>query len=1759
MMKFLKRLSSFVIALAIFFTAIPASAFYTDEDPIILADNATTQPTVNQAEEDYGEAYVLSEIESKRESNAKYYRMSNGSITAAIYPYDVHFADSNGKYQDIDNTLADGTDENDNVYSSKNNTTLVKFMKKSNENKLYTLNKGEYKIKTAIRNVNKVDAVLTEHIEDTTDNPYALDKLSGQVTYYGILPSIDIQYTYTSTMLKENIILTKATEVNRLEYTYHVNGSIDVVQNNDKSISVYEKGTESLIMEITAPTLWDSADNYSENLTITLLEAKNTEFTVRLDWTVPENAVYPVTIDPVMNFTATGSMIQDTHITTYGPNLNYDNNNHIRVSNRAYALVQYPLPTLQSGDKIINAQLVLTPYCMHPNAESTYSMANSYNPPVHVTAHAILRPWLEETATYNNIDPENGFYDSTVSAYRVVNGDNELYTWDVTRLANEWADGYSVNNGILLKFESPAPHNTFNAYFLATNGTYVSPTMYPAIIYQYINTTGIEDYLSYHTYDAGYAGTVYTNDLTGNVTVVNPIVQTGGNLMPINVSMVYNLDNSDFNVPYGRCWSMNWSQRLDKSSDYNFNNIENVRYRDGDGTEHYFAYDSDSGLYKDEINPDRTLSYNSSNGIFTMTDSSDSTMEFTRNGSYDDWYLTKVTDPYGNYITVTLNPSNYTQVTKVQSSTGNVVDFVYSIYGFLTEVKYYDGSTTKTIYIEYNNHSYPANNCIGKIIYADNTSVEYYYYNDTVCLSRIDDIDDYHINFGYTSGSPRRVNGIEEYSTDGTLGFTMSMRYEPTATYFNDITNSRQYLYTFAKTGTLKSAVDVTSNDGNGYGTYYEYNGGRTDILKGANNLTLVSKTQKSTVNILRNHSFEWDGNYDFNAWGEANSPATGGYTYEKSYIGSRSYKLTLPTTSTSFRILGFASLGLEAGVEYTLSAYVNTSEMTSNGGGASLYVIESEIGYESEIIKAPSNEWQRIFVTFTPSSSVTLNLCMTLGGATGSVYFDCIQLEKGGLSDYNLLDNPGFEDVSGSLPQHWAYASDCRFVSTSEKISGNYSAGITCGANQAPDFVQDLSIPNGKKGDTYVASAFAKAESIPASGWNFTLLVRFKNANLPDQDVNILFNSYSTEWQKVSGVAVAENDYTAVEFWLLYYNNCNTVYFDNAQLIRDTFGNTYTYDDKGNLISTVDLQGKQENTFSYDGNNQLIRQTNVGGGKIYYGYDLTRPTQLNFVSSGGVTTQYTYDSKGNVTQTQTHGSELKANSYYYIMNLYYNKYLDVLNFGNTNGTTVQYQFPNYSSAQRWKLIDKGDGTYGLEPECAPGMLLSVEPSTPSDYARVALFNNGGAAYQKIAPVKVDGNVYVLEFSGTPYSLDGVESGCYLYSTHSQIYQQFLFIPADNQSLSTDTAISSTATYTVNEEYMPSITDSIDETTSYTCNELNANSYYYIMNLFYNKYLGVHNSGNINGATVQYQFPSYSSAQRWKLIDNGDGTYGLEPECSPGLLLSVEPSTPSDYARVSVYNNGGAVYQKITLVKVQGNIYVLEFSGTPYSLDGIESGCYLYSTHGQIYQQFLFIPAENHNWSPTSSISSSATYTENGEYMSSITDSRGNTTSYTYNESRGYITSETNPKDVSTNYTYNGSELLTGVTVTNGTQSATVSYTYDNGKKLSSILSPSGTTYSFTYDGFARNLATKVGNRTLSSYTYNARSLPQTMTYGNGVTVSYGYDNLNRQTEFYVNNWLKYEYNYDGYSRLSELVDYSLHRKMKYEYDILGRPASEKV
>ena len=1069
MSKTLRSILSVFIAVALVLTAIPFTAI---AEGIDISDVKAEVETVdnsadsNVKEQSKTAPSILGELVDKRESNVKHFKMSDGTITAAVYPYDVHFENADGKFLDIDNSLSSENDGTDDVFSNKNNETFVKFMKKSNPNKLYTINKGDHKIKVSIEGVSKVEAVLQDHNKNTvTDEKYTLKNIGSKISYADILNNTDIEYTLISTEIKENIILKEKVDFNSLIYTYHLSESINAVQEDSKNITLYDKDG-NFVFNISAPVMWDSNDNYSEALSLEILENKNSKIKVKLSWEIPENAKYPVTIDPVMSATVDRNQIQDTHIIASNPTQNYDVNNHIRVRNDGYAMLRFPTPTLTSGDKIVNAQLALAPYGAYDTTDVKYSNVNSFNPPLYITAHKILRTWEETTATYNNINPENGFYDGITQSYAVVDNNSHYYYWDITRLVNEWSEGYSANHGVLLKYAAPpSDGSVFDSFFCSTNGKYLPVEARPQMLYNYVNTIGIENYYSYHTQSLGYAGTGYINDLTGNLTVVNEVYNSGGSLMPISVSLVYNLSNIyKSETPYGNGWWLNWAQKIDWTVKSNLNNEQYVKYTDGDGTDHFFKIDRSTGIWSDEIDPDRKIYFIESTGDYKMTDSSGTNMYFTRNGSLNEWYLYKVEDNYGNYISIYLNSSNLNRVDSISSSTGNWVSFDYNKYGFLTGIKYSDESTIKTITVGYNNHVPTPNNCISNFYYPDGTYVQYHYYDQSRYLSKAVDISGQSIIYNYNWIVPLRVTYVAEHSSNSELGSEMSMYYQPTATVFIDITNNHKYLYTFAQNGTLKSCVDITENDGNGYGQYYEYNEGKTEEISGTGNLTFVSKTQKSTVNLLKNHSFETYEEYTFITYDETVGSATGGYSNEKSHIGARSYKITRPSSSNCSRAMGYDYDSIKGGITYTLSAYVNTANMNVIDKGASLYVLTETQSFESEYYseKTGENEWQRLSVTFTPEADTTVSFCMNLSGATGSVYFDNIQLEIGDLSDYNLLENAGFEQVTSGVPDKWGLTSGYSYLGSAQKISGSYSGVIFGGINVSADFLQIISVPNG-------------------------------------------------------------------------------------------------------------------------------------------------------------------------------------------------------------------------------------------------------------------------------------------------------------------------------------------------------------------------------------------------------------------------------------------------------------------------------------------------------------------------------------------------------------------------------------------------------------------------------------------------------------------------------------------------------------------------
>ena len=117
-------------------------------------------------------------------------------------------------------------------------------------------------------------------------------------------------------------------------------------------------------------------------------------------------------------------------------------------------------------------------------------------------------------------------------------------------------------------------------------------------------------------------------------------------------------------------------------------------------------------------------------------------------------------------------------------------------------------------------------------------------------------------------------------------------------------------------------------------------------------------------------------------------------------------------------------------------------------------------------------------------------------------------------------------------------------------------------------------------------------------------------------------------------------------------------------------------------------------------------------------------------------------------------------------------------------------------------------------------------------------------------------------------------------------------------------------------------------------------------------------------------------------------------------------------------------------------------------------------------------------------IHTSASYTPDGNYMSALTDARGNTTEYAY-DSKGLLSSVTDAKDTVTSYTYHAqNDRMTHAE----SGDVYVDYTYDK-DRLSTITHNEGQVqYTFEYDVYGRSANTRVGNGTanqpLATYSY---------------------------------------------------------------------------
>ena len=250
-------------------------------------------------------------------------------------------------------------------------------------------------------------------------------------------------------------------------------------------------------------------------------------------------------------------------------------------------------------------------------------------------------------------------------------------------------------------------------------------------------------------------------------------------------------------------------------------------------------------------------------------------------------------------------------------------------------------------------------------------------------------------------------------------------------------------------------------------------------------------------------------------------------------------------------------------------------------------------------------------------------------------------------ISHRNLVSNGDFSSgLSGWTGRN--NGSGDGAVSVPGIVSSDNISALCINRNSmaAKSYVYGISHPGGQVGDVFTFGAWVKSVSAPVS-------------NKPDPNANYIrdncialsfekdgvwqFNKYihandnCEDWQFLSGSVTASKEYDTIYFHCIYAYNVNAAYFTGAQVFEEPFEAKYEYDSNGNVTKITDIDGRVT-SYAYNSNNDVTSITMPGGGQYSYSYDSNR-LLTETVSATGVHTSYGYDAYGNSTSASISGS----------------------------------------------------------------------------------------------------------------------------------------------------------------------------------------------------------------------------------------------------------------------------------------------------------------------------------------------------------------------------------------------------------------------------------------------------------------------------------------------------------------------------------------
>ena len=1756
--KVATKLLSAVLSAVLLFYVIPTAVYA--EVANAIENAGASDEAAEESLGIYGYNSEAHEAVELREESVKHFKVEDGSYVAAQYNYPVHYADDDGKWQDIDNTLASAAGG---VFATPN--ARIKLAKKITGNEtLFALKDGNTKLSFGLIGAAKGTVGTVTNGEDSSSDTELqkmmnLEKLSSSVVYENILPGADLEYVIDSLHIKENIIVKEKNSSYSYSFSMKLNGmSAELDENGD--VNIYNEDSGEIQYKIPAPVVFDSAGAHApkDAASYTLeASAKKYTLTVTVDaaWMNAEERVYPVTVDPTVS--RANSYIDDTYIMDAdgARDSKYGSATTIAIlSNSIGYLMWYSLPQIPANAYVSNATIKTT----------TASLTNGNC----VGVYEVLTYW-NENLTWNLHTNGSGYNRGELGNlldYNKIYSGN--YYWNITSLVRDWV---SYNNDSSTgKYNYGVAFKAVDGYTAATafySSEYSTASGRPTLEISYTVMKGVEDYWSYSSHSACVAGSGSVNLANGKLTFAIPTLSTTDSLIPYTPTLIYDsaLANTFYSSGTAQCafsssqtgygFKLNIAESVTKRSyvDSSGATVNYYVYADADGTEHaMLPSTTNSAEYLDEDGLGLDLTENS-DGSIAITDNSKSTRTFAKtssspSGTTGAWYLTKISDRSGNAVIFTHN--SYYKPTKVSikpngSSQIDFLELSYNSSGALAMIlnstakqavvlRYsntYDGSISSTAYkylkridFAYGTSatsasdwsSFASSTSSTTNITIDSTAL-YTYDSAGLLLSATDNKTNQKIAYEWSSN---KITKISEQGSS-TAGQSILLSYKTNLTELrtsgnDDIINNDDDVITRYVFDSLGRSTSIYSTSHSGEQIYGATTGKYDTKKNSKNNLTEQMTLGGVSTNYLLNADFDEYENNNFTHWTKNQFVSKkNNNTYDDDYY------VELSPSFGNTAIIS-QNLTLESG-QYTVSFAYSTTYAKGAEAYVKLYGSNSAV-YHSERLNL-SGEY----------SNGTSTFCSTTFKITDSSKNLRLSIELTAPSTQQSLSSPTIRIYEVMLSKSVGSENYNAVSYGSFENSVQTSAGINVPISDY--WRSETSVPPALDSGNYFGTSLKIESDITKEKYAKQTIYKASQHRLDNAASNTKYDFV------VSGFAKAENalnSYASAKFRIrvevVYYQGANKsdvivpYYFDFQPDVTEWQFVSGTFSTKLNNTSTT----------SYS----VVKDINL---YCEYSYQ-----PAGFALFDNVSVTYNeIDGNNNIVRYEYNDKGLHVTSFsgFYTEYYEYDGDNNLIRLANNKGEFIDYTYSNPSkgiiqSETSYKFLTQG-GTYDY---------ILFDPATAleltAEFRTVYTFNSYGLlTKQESYPVEINSSGNIVQVNGSKKLIEQNEYkttsgsrifGALIKTTDSLgIVNQRYYDENDGKLLAAVNVTDGTGL-----AYSYHASGRLEKVTPASC----TNSSYSALNNSENVAYTYDSANRLSKITTDstlysFTYDSFGNAKTVKAGSNTLATYSYNQ--NNGKLISV--TYANSFSENYVYNDLellSEIWYTNSTTNTLAYSYEYTSAGLLYKfIDHIngKTTVYKYDCSGRITDSAEFDSDEYLNVFSTRVLYKDEEIDAVYYYLDHLNGSAVDTTQW----------------DIGFTYDHDGTLTKSQIRTTLTTGSEV--YTYDDYDRVASISkvhylkSNSSTrfsnTVSYTYVNSSSNTSGRIatysstvnGTNTTYTYTYDSRGNITKIQYSDGKEIRYYYDDIGQLVR--EDNALKYStyiYTYDNAGNLTSKNTYGL-------------------